>query len=46
MVHGPDSTRKRPGEKALLAVKLGNCQPGVGGTPWAPGREQVSGKES
>lgn len=43
---GPDSTRKRPGEKALLAVRLGNCQLGGGEAPWAQGREQVSGRGS
>lgn len=37
--HGPDSTRKRPGGRALLASRRGNYQPGAGGTPWAQERE-------
>lgn len=46
VVRGPNSTRKHPGEKALPAVRLGNCQQGAGETPWALVREQVSGKGS
>lgn len=46
MVRGPNSTRKRPGEKALPALRPGNCQPGVAGTPLAPGKEEVCGRES
>lgn len=43
---GLDLTHKRPGEKALPAARLGNCQSGAGGSPEAPGREQVSGRGS
>lgn len=46
MGRGPDSTRKRPGEKALPAVTLRNCQLGDGGCPWAQGRERVSARGS
>lgn len=44
--HGPDSTRKRPGGRALLAVRRGNYQLGAGVAPWAQEKEQASGRGS